>query len=376
MQPGRDSLRKRALQDLIRSLLDRDGLPAALSHPLMIEAQSNWDSGHIADFIGLKALTALAARRGNHEEWLRLLAAFDPALPLDPVASAPQIGGLGPGALNSGREVMVDGERCYQKIYLGTSRCFQRMRHAYRHILEPLQPVKFPPVRRIRTGEKLVVVDFDFVDGLDPGRARVDRAFATARHLGAVLPPGGAQPRWHADRYPQDLRFAQARLMDRNWGRGLTVAQRLRLPRPLRAPVAGLIDRLAISGHSAAASLTVDLARWSGRLNATPRVFSHGDLNRANVTDAGLVIDWDNAGWRAYGYDAAYAAAFHTDARDIGSILSLSAAQVERAGHEVADRFAFVFFLLHHLPAVGAGRMPAGLGLSLIDTLQTLESQL
>jgi len=354
--------------------------------PLLAAALDDWRDGRIADFFALKALCALAAWRGDSAEWLRLLAAFDPALGMVQADAPPRLGGIGPGALNSGRVLQIDGQPRYEKIYLAGSRCLRRMQHAHQAVLDPLRPVGFAPILRQRGGRRLVAVEFAFVPGLDDDRPRPGLALTTAARLGAIPMPAdppantpadtpadtAATP--HVERYPQHLDWAHERLLDRNRQRGHALARRLRLPAALRAPFAGLVDRLSPRTERLPAGLAQRLDRWSARLEAAPRVFSHGDLNCANLTDAGVVIDWDNAGWRAYGHDAAYATAFHTDARSLSALLVLSAEHVERPGTEAADRFAYLYFLLLLLPQAGAGRMDTVLARDLIAALDALET--
>ena len=314
----------------------------------------------------------MATLRGDADLWLAVLNRFDPELVLSHSDTRPRLGGIGPGALNSGRVLHVDNELRYEKIYLDRSRCLRRMRHAYDTVLGPLRPVPFPPIRRLRRGKRLVAVEFAFVDGLDHHRPQPLLALESARRLAAIPMPEGLRSGGLVESYPRDLRWAQDRLL----ARSRKPAPGAAAPGWLRPGLRAMLQRLAPQDRSLAARLPARLERWAARLQSAPRVFSHGDLNRANLTAEGVLIDWDNAAWRAFGHDAAYATAFHSKAADLDALLALSAQQVERPGHERADRFAYLWFLLHLLPEAGPNRMPPSLAEALIGALERLELRL
>lgn len=340
----------------------------------MAAALADWHAGRISDFLALKILAGMAAARRDEAGWRALLTAYDPALPgLDPGGQL-AIGGIGPGALNSGRLLArPDGLR-YEKIYALGAGCFRRMRFAYRRMLEPGPETGFPAIRSIRRGERLAAVEFDHVPGLDPSRRQGGLALATARRLAALPPPGGGAPR--TERYPAALGSARVALLDTLHQRGTLVARRLPVPDPLRRAAARVLGLALRHDRALATRLPALLDRWAGHVEAMPRVFGHGDLNRANLAPDGRLIDWDNAGWRPYGREAAYATAQHCPPTGLDAALSLSAAEVERPGHETADRFAYLFFLLHFLPEAGAHRLPPRLARSLVAELDRLEVRL
>jgi len=355
--------------------LRRGGDPRRINaHPVVAAALSDWHAGRIGDFLALKLLAGMAAARHDEAGWRALLLAYDPALPrLDPGGRV-DLGGIGPGALNSGRLLTrPDGLR-YEKIYDLGGGCFRRMLFAYQRMLQPSPETGFAALRSIRRGERLAAVEFDHVPGLDPSRRQGGLALATARRLAALPPPAGAAPR--SERYPAALGSRRAALLDTLRRRGTLMAERLPVPPPLRRVAAQVLGLALRHDRALAARLPALLDRWASHVQAMPPVFGHGDLNRANLAPDGRLIDWDNAGWRPYGREAAWATAQHCPPTGLDVALALSAAQVERPGHETADRFAYLFFLLHFLPEAGTHRLPPRLARSLVAELDRLEARL
>lgn len=78
-------------------------------------------------------------------------------------------------------------------------------------------------------------------------------------------------------------------------------------------------------------------------------MFSHGDLNRGNYDADGQVWDWDQAGLRPYGYDAA-SLPREFPFRDGAELAAFCAAEFERPGRAARDRLAMHHVFLHFLP--------------------------
>lgn len=373
--PSRQTLRRRAARSLLKRLQVLPNPQDALDDPLLATAMADWQQGRIADFVSLKVLAGLAAAQGDGAHWVALLRAFDPGFPIEIEGSPPVLGGIGPGSLNSGQRVMVDGAPAWRKIYLAGSHCQRRMQHAYHEVLPRFRPVPFPQILREVRGKRLVAVDFALIEGLE-GAPQPGLALPAARALAAIDATQVTPPDWNTHVYPDALGWARERLRDQAWQPGHSLAQKLRIPGRWRDGFAALVDRFRDPDPDLGHHLAESLKRFTARLQPMPRVFSHGDLNCTNLARNGAIIDWDSAAWRAYGSDAAYATAFHSTASDLPSLLQLSATEVERPGHELTDRFTYFTFLLHLLPQGGPGRLDAGLAQDLLATLQGLENRI
>ncbi|MCU0902033.1 MAG: aminoglycoside phosphotransferase family protein [Cypionkella sp.] len=110
------------------------------------------------------------------------------------------------------------------------------------------------------------------------------------------------------------------------------------------------------------------LTRAKALVDGFAPVFSHGDLNTTNFDDDGCVWDWDNAGLRPYGYDAAFCC--RERGYDGGEdLLAFSAQAVEREGRAREDRLAFVFFTLCFWHAAPLQRGKKGFASAIYQTL-------
>ena len=357
--------------------LKRRGKPDA-ANPVYRQIRSEWQDGQIRDFEALKLLAAEAAAKRDKEAWLNLLVAFDPAMAKLSRDAVPVLFGIGRNTLNSGRLVEVDGERRFEKIYVRGSSCFRQMRHAYADVLEPLAPVTFAPIRALHWGERLVAVQFGFVDGAGSFQRQPKVALRIARQLGEVALSQAKEPtagKRLIQTYPGGMKRARATLLTHLGKSNRRVSARLALQGSWRERMATAVD-MVISADNALVSALPDLLdRWSARVEGMGRVFSHGDLNRPNIARHGALIDWDCAGWRAYGYDAAYATAFHAKNVDMGALRALSKSEVERPGSEIPDRFAYFYFLLHHMTVENALRLRLRVAKALVAELEALEAR-
>lgn len=90
--------------------------------------------------------------------------------------------------------------------------------------------------------------------------------------------------------------------------------------------------------------------RWQAQINSHPLVFCHGDLHRDNVSKTQFTLDWDNAGFAPYGYDAALTCR-RRHFTDADALLAFCASHFERPETAARDRFAFAYFFLMMMPA-------------------------
>jgi len=286
--------------------------------PLAQAGLAAYEQGAIEDFGQLQVAALLVALLGDHPAYEACLALHDATLAFAPDTDRAFVGrGGGTGSLPVFRRLGQRGAARFEKIYQKDGAALWRMQAAMQ-VLVDHPVVRVPALRDQHSGSRLVAVEAEWCP----------RGPTPAPELGCALARRLAEIPAHA--LPCDL------------------ATLLELQRPLRRLARRLDAPLSAALHAAEA-----------RVGAMPLVFSHGDLSPANHDTTGLVWDWDAAGLRPYGYDAAYAC--RGQLADAEAVFEWSARHVERPDSAASDRLGFVFFTLSFSPDLAlplAARLP------------------
>jgi len=294
----------------------------AFGDPRCAAALTAYDRGTLSDFGDLRLVAQLVAQTGDMARYEALLHAYDTALVLSDASRKAFFGqGGGLGALNVFRKLEADGAARFEKIYAQSRPELARNAFALETVLARFPVIDTPALRVRRDGARLTVLEFDFVDFSPMTREAPEDVAPVVRHLAGIdVAPFKALHK----RFRRPYSFG-------GWQR--KIEQRLRARDP-----------------ALAATHAGNHARWLAQIERHPLVFSHGDLNFDNVSSSGIVLDWDNAGFRHYGFDAAYTCR-RRRFEDADDLLAFCREHFERPQSAARDRFAFAFFFLWMMPA-------------------------
>lgn len=271
----------------------------------------------IRRFTRFQRAALVVAETGDHARYEACLRLFDSELPFPGPAATAFVGrGGGLDSVPVFRRLGRGGSARFEKIYLHERPSYDRAMMAQKAVLRRYPVVAVPELLEEARGKRLVAVHSTMI--------RV-RGYGTLNAGAGIVRALAGIP---LDAIPEAEPYR-----GRYW---LAVARTLLLAR-LKARDTGLAERVE-------AALPV----WEKQICARPWVFGHGDLNRSNFDASGMVWDWDNAGLLPYGVDAAYFAREYRFG-SLDALLAFCAAQIERPGSAVQDRFAFAFFFLHFL---------------------------
>lgn len=279
--------------------------------PDFASALAAWKAGVIPWFEQLQVAALIASRFGDHTLYEACLAMHDPGIRFAPAGRRTFVGcGGALDAVPVYRRLGCGADARFEKIYSSDGKGLRNMQFALIEVLARSPVVRTPALLHTRIGQRLSVVEM----GYHPPRrrGRIEDGIAIAKQLARI--DVATLPSAHAFHDPYWV------------GAGL---ERVR-------------HRLGPDAGAWSAAL---FATTLERVEAHPRVFSHGDLHQDNYDGDGLVWDWDNAGLRAYGYDLAYCnrGRGYADTREL---LEFSAMAVERPDTAARDRLAFCFFTL------------------------------
>lgn len=283
-----------------------------------------YERGKIANYSDLKIITATIAITGDHRRFENSIRMFDPAITYPPGDRRKRFAGAGVGAgsLNVFRTLTRDGEGLFEKTYKRDSSCFQHMSFVHKNVLPWLEGVKFPALREIMPGNRLVVAYFEQVPYKRSAQYDIEAAARLVHTLAAHDFAALAVPDFARDFHRRGV----------NHGRRL-ISRKLNLNDPARA-----------------VRILADLEHWDTIIAEYPRVLTHADLNHSNISADGHVIDWDGAGFFPYGYDASYAAHFsRTPLDDLDALNAFYRQYFERPDSPREDWLAFLFFFVHFM---------------------------
>lgn len=298
----------------------------AYGDPEAQAALARLDAGRpIAMFNRLQRAAMIAAAAGDHDRFEACLRLYDPALPPGAaIAGGRRFVGRGCGlaAVPVYRRLGSGDQARFEKVYDRDSDGFRRMCFAHQQVLAQHPVVGHAPLLEICEGARLARVRHAFLPWAPAARSPAAGAgiVAALARIPAASLPG-------ADAFTTRFRIARNR--------------------------PALIARAEALGPGAAAALDRHLTEAGARVLDGPLVFSHGDLNRGNYDARGQVWDWDQAGLRPYGYDAA-SLLREFPLADGAALAALSAAHFERPGSAARDRLALVWFVLFFLPGTPA----------------------
>lgn len=296
----------------------------AFGDPRAAAALAAYAGATLDDFNDLRLIAHLVAQFGDMARYEALITGFDPALMLSDAPQKAFVGaGGGLGALNVFRKLDTGDASRFEKIYAQARPALARSTFALETVLARHPVIDTPALRIRRDGKRLTALEFDFVDFRPLERGRPELAAPVVRRLAEIdAAPFGVVHK----RFVQSYTFERGQRM---------IHARLRARDPVRA-----------AAHATA------YAGWMAQILRYPLVFSHGDLNFTNISADGLVLDWDSAGFRQYGYDAAYSCR-RRPFEDLDELLAFCRAHYERPGSAHRDRFAFAFFFLSMMPDTG-----------------------
>ena len=313
----------------------------AFGEPGAQAALTAHERGALCGFGDLRLIAQLIAQCGDMAAYEALLQAYDSALVLSDAPRKAFSGeGCGLGVVNVYRKLETPDETRFEKIYEGSGgkrsrNPLARSIFALDVVLARYPVVDTPALRERRDGERLTVLEFEFVDFQPLRPDLIEKVVPVVQRLAAMdIAPFGAT---HGQ-FSQPYNFPV-------WSR--RIEQRLRARDP-----------------ALAAAWLRDHAAWLAQIGRHPLVFSHGDLNLNNVSASGMVLDWDNAGFRHYGFDAAYPLRRIRFA-DADALLAFCDTHYTRPASAARDRFAFAFFFFWMMPA----RKSQWDNLPLFDTL-------
>ena len=308
----------------------------AFGEPGAQAALTAYERGALSGFDNLRLIAQLMAQSGDMAGYEALLRAYDGALVLSDAPRKAFFGeGGGMGVVNVYRKLETPDEARFEKIYerSGVKRprnALARSIFARDVVLARYPVIDTPALRERRDGERLTVLEFEFVDFQPLHPDLIEKVVPVVQRLAAMdIAPFGATH----ERFLRPYSFP-------GWSR--------RIEKRLRARDPAL-----------AAAYLRDHAGWLARIERHPLVFSHGDLNFENVSASGMVLDWDNAGFRHYGFDAAYPLR-RIRFEDADALLAFCDAHYTRPASAARDRFAFAFFFFWMMPArkVQWGNLP------------------
>lgn len=313
----------------------------AFGEPAAQAALTAYERGTITDFDDLRLIAQLMAQSGDMEGYEALLHAYDGALVLSDAPRKAFFGeGGGIGVMNVYRRLDTPDETRFEKIYQrsGVRRpgnALARSIFAREVVLARYPVIDAPALRARRDGERLTVLEFEFVDFQPLQPDLIEKVVPVVRRLAAMdVAPFGATHQ----QFSRPYNFP-------GWSRRIE-------------------NRLRARDPALAAGWLRDHAGWLAQIERHPLVFSHGDLNFENVSASGMVVDWDNAGFRHYGFDAAYPLR-RLRFNDADALLAFCDAHYTRPASAARDRFAFAFFFFWMMPA----RKSQWDNLPLFDTL-------
>jgi len=294
----------------------------AFGDPGAEAALSAHGRGTLSDFNDLRLIAQLVAQTGNMALYEGLMQVYDPALELSDISQKAFFGrGGGLGALNVFRKLGAGPAARFEKIYVQSRPELARTAFALETVLARFPVIDTPALLARRDGAKLSALEFGFVDFHPMDHETPEAVTPVVRRLAEI------------DVAP----FSAAH-------------KRLRRPYSFGGWLRQIERRLHARDPAMATARAGDHARWLAQIERHPLVFSHGDLKSDNVTSDGMVLDWDSAGFRHYGFDAAYICR-RRRFEDADALLAFCAEQYERPGSAARDRFAFAFFFLWMMPA-------------------------
>lgn len=294
----------------------------AFGDPGAEAALAAYDRGALADFGDLRLIAQLVAQTGDMARYEALLHAFDPALVLSDTPQKAFYGqGGGLGALNVFRKLGEGGAARFEKIYTQSRPELARNSFALETVLARFPVIDTPALLARRDGARLTVLEFRFVP------------FSPMTHEA-----------------PEDVAPVVRRLAGIDVAPFKAVHKRFRRPYGLAGWQRQIEKRLRARDPAVAGAHSETHARWLAQIERHPLVFSHGDLNFDNVSSGGMVLDWDSAGFRHYGFDAAYTCR-RKRFEDADDLLAFCRDHYERPQSAARDRFAFAFFFLWMMPA-------------------------
>lgn len=294
----------------------------AFGDPAADAALAAYDRGALTDFGDLRLVAQLVAQTGDMARYEALLQAYDPALVLSDAPQKAFFGqGGGLGALNVFRKLEAGGAARFEKIYAQSRPELARNTFALETVLARFPVIDTPALQARRDGARLTVLEFGFVPFNPMTREAPEDVAPVVRRLAEIdVVPFKAAHR----RFRRPYSFG-------GWQRQIE-------------------RRLQARDPALAVAYAENHARWLAQVERHPLVFSHGDLNFDNISSEGRVLDWDNAGFRHYGFDAAYTCRRKRFA-DADALLAFCAEHYERPQSAARDRFAFAFFFLWMMPA-------------------------
>ena len=226
---------------------------------------------------------ALVRNTGDHALYTRLLAAYDPTLPLQPVSGIEFVGsGGGNGTLSAYRRVSINGQIFFEKVYQTGSQAHRRCLWFYEDVAPRLEgKLRFPRLVNVHTGCRISVLNFEYCPG---AQIQHENFFTVSMAALRVLLALDI----HKDERLMRKSFAaDPRLTDFRSELNYTNEREAALCAAQTSTIAGKI---------------LDLERLA---TDSGQVFGHGDLAPNNIFPSGEVADWDTAGFFPIGYDAA-----------------------------------------------------------------------
>lgn len=294
----------------------------AFGDPRAEAALAGYTKGALGDFGDLRLIAQLVAQTGDMARYEALLHAYDPALVLSDAPQKAFFGqGGGLGALNVFRKLEAGGEVRFEKIYAQSRPELARNTFALETVLARFPVIDTPVLRARHDGQRLTVLEYDFV----PFSPMTCEA-------------------------PEDVAPVVRRLAEIDVAPFKAMHKRFRRPYSFGGWQRQIERRLRARDPALAAAHATNHGRWLAQVERHPLVFSHGDLNFDNISSAGTVLDWDNAGFRHYGFDAAYTCR-RSRFEDADALLAFCGEHYERPQSAARDRFAFAFFFLWMMPA-------------------------
>ncbi len=294
----------------------------AFGDPRAEVALAAHSQGALTDFGDLRLIAQLVAQTGDMVRYEALLRAYDPALVLSDAPQKAFFGqGGGLGALNVFRKLGTGDAARFEKIYAQSRPELARNAFALETVLARFPVIDTPSLRVRRDGARLTVLEFEFVPFQPMARETPEQVAPVVHRLAEI-----------------DIMPFKA------------MHKRFRRPYSFSGWLRQIERRLSARDPARAAAHADDHARWLAQVERHPLVFSHGDLNFDNISSEGMVLDWDNAGFRHYGFDAAYTCR-RRRFEDADALLAFCDKHYARPGSAARDRFAFAFFFLWMMPA-------------------------
>jgi hypothetical protein len=225
----------------------------------------------------LKKITSYIAKLNDYKYYEGLLKAYVPQWK-EEIKEANFMGrGKGSDSLNTYRKVKIDGKYYFEKVFFN-SNSLRNIKWFQTHIYERLNnKINTPKIEKECAGETLTIVYFDFLELIPLSRMDVeDHCIKFSKYFykwslaAQIDTPAFAVPNYlktcHINpHYERTYSLANAKLHKQG----------------------------------------IDVEKLKKSINNSRRVLTHGDMNKHNVLENSMIIDWDYFGILPIGFEPA-----------------------------------------------------------------------